>query len=59
MENYHILQRYVQVLTSQGFKNLNTVVKHKVNKKIYRVTSSQGIVDVTEDHSLLNEKHQE
>ena len=29
------------------------VIRHKVNKKIYRVNTFQGCVDVTEDHSLV------
>jgi DNA polymerase elongation subunit (family B) len=29
------------------------VIRHKVNKKMYRVNTFQGCVDVTEDHSLV------
>ena len=49
----------LEVLTSKGFKQLKLVIKHQTNKKIYRITTSQGIVDVTEDHSLLDEHHME
>ena len=49
----------LEVLTSKGFKQLKLVIKHQTNKKIYRITTSQGIVDVTEDHSLLDENHME
>ena len=49
----------LEVLTSKGFKQLKLVIKYQTNKKIYRITTSQGIVDVTEDHSLLDENHME
>lgn len=31
------------------------VIRHNNNKKIYRVNTLNGVVDVTEDHSLLDE----
>ena len=34
---------------------ITKVIRHKNNKKIYRVNTECGIVDVTEDHSLLDE----
>ncbi len=34
---------------------IKKVIRHKTNKKIYRVNTNCGMVDVTEDHSLLNE----
>jgi DNA polymerase elongation subunit (family B) len=33
--------------------NINKVIRHKTNKKLYRVNTHTGCVDVTEDHSLL------
>jgi len=30
------------------------VIRHKTTKKIYRITTNSGLVDVTEDHSLFN-----
>lgn len=45
-----------EVFTSQGWSNINRVIKHKTKKKLYRITTHNGIVDVTEDHSLLNNK---
>jgi hypothetical protein len=47
--------RNVKIWTRSGWSNIKKVIKHRVNKKIYRVTSSVGVVDVTEDHSLLKE----
>ena len=35
---------------------IKKVIRHKTNKRIYRISTHKGIVDVTEDHSLLNEK---
>ena len=33
--------------------NITKVIRHKTNKKMYRVNTHPGCVDVTEDHSLL------
>lgn len=41
-----------QVWTDKGWGNIRKVIRHKTNKKIYKVLSSNGYVDVTEDHSL-------
>ena len=49
----------LEVWTSSGWRKLLKVIKHKTNKKIYRVRTKLGIVDVTEDHSLLNEEKKE
>lgn len=46
----------LQVWTEKGFTNLNRVIRHKTQKKMYRVLTHFGIVDCTEDHSLLNDK---
>ena len=48
-------ERYL-VWTASGWSSINRVIKHKCNKKIYRIQTSHSIVDVTEDHSLINEK---
>jgi len=42
------------IWTEKGWTKINQVIKHKVNKKIYRIVTNSGAVDVTEDHSLLN-----
>ena len=34
---------------------IKKVIRHKTNKKIFRVSTNRGVVDVTEDHSLLNQ----
>lgn len=40
--------------TANGWAPLRKVIKHKVNKRIYRVRTDTSYVDVTEDHSLLS-----
>jgi DNA polymerase elongation subunit (family B) len=42
------------VWTDIGWTKINKVIKHKTNKKIYRVLTHTGCVDVTEDHSLID-----
>ncbi len=44
-----------EIWTAHGWANINRVIRHKTNKKIYRVMTHTGCVDVTEDHSLLDE----
>lgn len=44
----------LEAWTHQGWKSIKRVIRHKCNKKIYRVTTTEGsYVDVTEDHSLV------
>jgi len=43
-----------KVWTDKGFVSVTNVIRHKTNKKLYRVRSPTGIADVTEDHSLLS-----
>lgn len=45
----------MEVWTDNGWNPIKRVIRHKCNKKIYRVNTHYGVVDVTEDHSLLNE----
>ena len=42
-----------KIWTDNGWTKIIKVIRHKVAKKIYRVLTHTGIVDVTEDHSLL------
>ena len=48
-----------RIWTEKGWTTIKKVIRHKVNKKIYRVLTHTGIVDVTEDHSLLKENGEE
>lgn len=41
--------------TDNGWTPIKRVIRHKTHKKIYKVLTHTGMVEVTEDHSLLNE----
>uniref|UniRef100_A0A6C0JZ17 DNA-directed DNA polymerase n=1 Tax=viral metagenome TaxID=1070528 RepID=A0A6C0JZ17_9ZZZZ len=45
----------IEVWTENGFTPIKQIIRHKTTKKMYRITTGEGLVDVTEDHSLLNE----
>jgi hypothetical protein len=45
-----------KIWTDNGWTEIKHIIRHKVEKKIYRVLTHTGIVDVTEDHSLLDSK---
>ena len=42
------------IYTSCGWVPIRRVIRHKTKKQMYRVTTHRGVVDVTEDHSLLD-----
>lgn len=44
-----------KIWTDQGWSTIRRVIRHKTCKDIYRVVTHTGLVDVTEDHSLLDE----
>lgn len=46
----------VEVWTEKGWTKLKRVIRHYTNKPIYRIQTSSGCIDVTSDHSLLNNK---
>lgn len=41
-----------EIWSDSGWNPIKKVIRHKTNKKIFRVTTTTGSVDVTEDHSL-------
>jgi len=43
----------VEAWTHLGWKPVTRVIRHTCSKRIYRVLTHTGLVDVTEDHSLL------
>ena len=43
----------IQIWTSSGWQNIKKLVRHKTEKNIYRIRTKHGVVDVTEDHSLI------
>ena len=46
---------HIDSWTEQGWTPLQRIIRHKLapSKKMYRIVTSTGIVDVTDDHSLL------
>jgi len=42
------------VFANKGWSKINRLIRHKTNKKLYRVITNTGACDVTEDHSLLD-----
>lgn len=49
----------LEVWSDGGFTRIVHVMRHKTSKKIHRVLTHTGCVDVTEDHSLLNDRGEE
>ncbi len=45
----------VEIWTETGWTHIKLVIRHKLalTKKLYRIKTESGIIDVTEDHSLL------
>lgn len=43
-----------QVWTDNGWTRIVHVMRHKVQKRMFRIVTHTGCVDVTEDHSLLD-----
>lgn len=48
----------LKVWSSNGWTDIKKVIRHKTDKDIYRVLTHTGCVDVTEDHSLLDENEE-
>lgn len=46
---------HFQAWTDIGWVNIKKVIRHKTDKKIFRVLTHTGCVDVSEDHSLIRE----
>ena len=49
-----ILQN-VEVWSDVGWTKVKHIIRHKTDKQMYRVLTHNGVIDVTEDHSLLLE----
>ena len=43
-----------QIWTSDGWRNIKKLIRHKIEKDIFRIRTKHGIVYVTEDHRLSN-----
>jgi hypothetical protein len=48
------IETYMSIYTHVGWSYIKRVIRHKVNKKIYRIYTNDGMVEATEDHSLLD-----
>lgn len=46
--------RSIEVWTERGWTAVNRVIRHRAGKRMYRVLTHTGCVDVTKDHSLLD-----
>lgn len=44
-----------QIWSDKGWVNIKKVIRHKTDKKIYKILTRSGCVHVTEDHSLICE----
>lgn len=55
-EFYDIRHLQLDTWTEQGWTRINKIMRHKTTKQIYRILTHTGCVDVTEDHSLLDEQ---
>ena len=44
----------IYIWTHKGWMKIKRLIRHKTIKKIYRIVTNTGLVDVTEDHSLLD-----
>lgn len=53
---YDTSEKPYSVLCRSGWVKPNYIYRHKTNKQIYRVNDGKTIVDITEDHSLFNDK---
>lgn len=48
-----------EIWTEKGWTKIKSVFRHKVSKRMFRVLTHTGVVDVTEDHSLLTKDAKE
>jgi DNA polymerase elongation subunit (family B) len=53
-DKQQLLLNSTYIWTQNGWSIIKRVIRHKSNKKIYRVVTYSGVVDVTEDHSLID-----
>lgn len=55
---YDYSNKEYQVLCRSGWHDVNYIYRHKTNKPIYEVTDGDMRIEVTEDHSLFNDKQE-
>lgn len=54
-KEYFVPAEGLEVWSDKGFTLVKKIIRHKTTKRMYRVLTNTGCVDVTEDHSLLDE----
>lgn len=52
-EKEYLVPQGIKIWTNNRWANIRKVIRHRTIKKIYRVVTTTGLVDVTEDHSLF------
>jgi DNA polymerase elongation subunit (family B) len=54
-EYINMTNKNISVWTDKGFTSIHKLIRHKLHKdkKLYRIHTHTGVVDVTEDHSLV------
>ncbi len=54
-EYINMTDRKISVWTDKGFTSVHKLIRHRLepNKKLFRIHTHTGVVDVTEDHSLV------
>ena len=57
LEKQYALTPY-EVWSDEGWTPIRKVIRHKTEKKLYRTRTNCGLVEVTEDHSLLTRDKQ-
>jgi len=55
---YDLSEKSFYVLGRNGWIDPFYIYRHKTNKEIHRITFNNGVIDVTADHSLFNEKRE-
>ena len=44
----------LEVWSDKGWTKIKNIIRHKIAKQMFRICTPSGVVDVTEDHSLLD-----
>jgi DNA polymerase elongation subunit (family B) len=54
----HLPLAGLHIWSSRGWTPIRRVIRHKTNKRMFRINTGGGVVEVTEDHSLMNSKRE-
>ena len=54
-EKERVDMKDIKIWTDVGFRSIKRVIRHKTTKRMYRIITHTGAIDVTEDHSLIKE----